>query len=152
MDMSGNYFNRFKKIILVFLLITYLFPGQSNAQINLSTDYFKISIDKKGFITSMKNITKTPSQEFSPKDKPSPLLRLYNSNKTVYYQPKKAAYSKASNVLTLTYVNGSIAKVKIEAKAKYFKMTLQSLTTRDEIDGIQWGAYYTTITNLLGEI
>ena len=150
--MSDNYVNRFKKIILVFLFITYLLPGQSNAQINLSTDYFKISIDKKGFITSMKNITKTPNQEFSPKDKPSPLLRLYNSNKTVYYEPKKAIYSKTSNVLSLTYVNGSIAKIKIEAKAKYFKLTLQSLTTRNEIDGIEWGAYYTNITNLLGEI
>jgi hypothetical protein len=129
MDMSDNYVNRFKKIILVFWFITYLLPGQSNAQINLSTDYFKISIDKKGFITSMKNITKTPNQEFSPKDKPSPLLRLYNSNKTVYYEPQKAVYSKTSNVLSLTYVNGSIAKIKIEAKAKYFKLTLQSLTT-----------------------
>jgi hypothetical protein len=127
-------------------------PGKTYAQINLSTGYFKIRIDKKGFITSMKNITKIPNQEFSPTDQPSPLLCLYNNNQKLYYEPQKATYLSSTNTLTLNYANGSVAKVKIETKTKYFKFTLQSLSNRTDIDDIQWGAYHTNITNLFGEV
>ncbi|MBX3256450.1 MAG: hypothetical protein KF862_20100 [Chitinophagaceae bacterium] len=122
------------------------------AQWDFKTSYFKIRISQKGYITSMKDITRTPGREFSPTDKPSPLLSLYNGNNKKYYEPQKATYAKSTGIFTLQYANGSVAKVLIEAKAKYFKLTLQSLTNRNEIEGIQWGSYYTSITNLLGEI
>src|ERR1700712_2082185 len=141
-----------KKVTLIFLLLTYLIPKKSCAQIDLATDYFRIHINANGFITSMKNITKIPNQEFSPKDKPSPLLCIYNSRKKIYYAPQKASYSRGNNILTLNYANGSVAQVKIETKTKYFKLTLLSLTNRNEIDDIQWGSYYTNINNLFGEV
>ena len=72
-----------------------LFAVKVFAQLDLSTDYLKIHIDGKGFITSMKNITVTPNREFSAADKPSPILCLYNSRKKVYYEPKKATYNTA---------------------------------------------------------
>jgi hypothetical protein len=136
----------------IFLLTVSLSFVKSYAQVNLSTDYFRIHINAKGFITSMKNISKTPHQEFSPADKPSPLLCLYNSDQKKYYEPKKATYAKSTGILTLNYANGSIAQVKIETKKKYFKLTLKSLTKRSGIEDVQWGFYYTNITNLLGEI
>lgn len=142
----------FKRVAFLFLCMTYLSSGKSYAQIDLSADYFKISINNKGFITSMKNSTKVPNQEFSPKNKPSPLLCLYNSSKKIYYEPQKAAYASRNNILTLNYANGSVAQVKIETKSKYFKLTLQSLTNHHEIDDIQWGPYHTSISNLFGEI
>ena len=98
-----------------------LFLVQGYAQVNFSTDYFGIHINSKGFITSMKNIGQTPRREFSPPDKPSPLLCLYNSNKKKYYEPQKATYSQRTGLLTLTYANGSVAQVAIETKAKYLK-------------------------------
>lgn len=142
----------FTKYVFLFLLGICMYAEQGYAQVNLSTGYFRIHINAKGFITSMKNISKTPYREFSPADKPSPLLCLYNGNKKKYYEPQKATYSKGTGMLTLKYANGSVARVAIEAKAKYFKLTLKSLTNRSEIDDIQWGFYYTSITNLLGEI
>ena len=48
------------------------------------TQYFGISVNDKGYITSMKNITTKQQREFSPADKPSPLLSLYDSQKKVY--------------------------------------------------------------------
>jgi hypothetical protein len=138
------------KIMLMLLLLAFNFSAK--AQWNFSTDYFKIHINKKGFITSMKNITVTPNREFSPADKPSPLMCLYDSKKKVYNEPYKASYHKISNSITLNYANGSSAKISLVAKKKYFKLTLQSLSPRIGVDGIQWGACHTNITNLFGEI
>ncbi|NML38166.1 hypothetical protein HHL17_13250 [Chitinophaga sp. G-6-1-13] len=122
------------------------------AQCDFNTAYFKIHIDGKGWITSMKNTTVTPNREFSPADKPSPLMSLYNSQQKVSYQPIKATYNKGDKTLLLSYANGSVAKIAILPQEKYFKLTLQSLAPRNGIDVIQWGAYHTNITNLFGEI
>lgn len=116
-----------------------------------STDYFSIGVNHKGYITSMKNITKTPAAEFSPADKPSPLLSLYNSETKSYYYPEQAHFNANGNVV-LSFPNGSVAEVAILPQQKYLKMTLESLEPRNGIDGIQWGSYYTGINNLLGEI
>lgn len=135
------------------LLITaFFFTSTLLAQFNFSTDYFKVYINERGYITSMQNTTIKPRPEFSPAEKPSPLLCLYNSDQKKYYEPQKAVYSAGKKELSLSYTNGSVAKVKIEAKKKYFKLTLLSLTNRSEIDDIQWGPFHTNITNLFGEV
>ena len=119
---------------------------------SFKTDYFGIQLNDKGYITSMKNITVKPYREFSPADKPSPLLSLYDSQSKVYYQPEQADYDKRAGIITLTYPQGQVAKVKLTPKDKYLKLTLQSLDNRGGVDAIQWGDYYTNINNLLGEI
>jgi hypothetical protein len=124
----------------------------SNAQWDFSTAYFKIHIDRKGFITSMKNTMVSAEREFSPADKPSPLISLYDGDKKVYYYPVKAGYQKSERVFTLSFTNGSVAKIKILPQKKYFKLSLLSLSPREGIECIQWGSYHTNITNLLGEI
>lgn len=134
-------------------IITLILVPCCYAQHDFSTSYFKIHIDRKGWITSMKNVTVTAHQrEFSPADKPSPLLSLFNSEQQKYYQPTKAIYNKAKGTFTLHYPNGSVATVSLVTYKKYFKLTLQSLHPRNGIDNIQWGAYHTNITNLFGEI
>lgn len=136
-------------ILIVFLI---LFGFKAQAQWDFNSNYFKIHVNKKGFITSMKNTMVTPNREFSPTDKPSPLMCLYDSSKKKYYEPQQAQFDKKSNTFTLKYSNGSVAKVILSPKAKYLKLTLQSLTKREGIDDIQWGSYHTNITNLFGEI
>jgi hypothetical protein len=100
----------------------------------------------------MKNITVSPNREFSPSDKPSPLMRLYDSKKEVYYDPDEASYDHSNRSFTLKYPNGSAAQISLIPRGKYFKLTLLSLSPRNGIDGIQWGSYHTNINNLLGEI
>ncbi len=146
-------YNFFKKSVRIISLVAICFSVvNSYAQVTLSTKYFRIHINEKGFITSMKNISKAPNREFSPKDKPSPLLCLYNTGKKTYYEPQKATYAKGTGILSLSFANGSVAQVKIETKAKYFKLTLKSLSNRTGIEAVQWGSLHTNITNLLGEI
>ncbi len=133
-------------------MLLLLFSFSARAQWDFSTNYFKIHLNNKGYITSMKNITVKPNAEFSAADKPSPLMSLYDSKKKVYYKPTKAVYNKANQSVTLNYPNGSRAKISLLAKEKYFKLTLQSLSPRNGVDGVQWGDIHTNITNLFGEI
>jgi len=151
--MQKNYHICFRKIAFLFLFVTYLSLGKSYAQADISTNYFSIHIDGSGYITSMKDISKTPNREFSPTDKPSPLLSLFNFTKKIYYYPQTATYNASAKTMVLTYTNGCVAKVIVEVKNnKYIKLTLDSLSPRKDVDDIQWGTIYTNITNLLGEV
>jgi len=136
------------------LLLIFLVLGNFTAysQWDFTTKYFKIRIDNKGYVTSMKNIIVKPMSEFSPSHKPSPLLCLYNFKTEKYFTPEKASYSASKKQFILSYSNGSVATIKFETKPKYFKLTLVSLTNRDQITDIQWGSYYTNINNLFGEV
>lgn len=71
--------------LVAFLIIT----GSALAQWNFHTDYFKIHINQKGYITGMQDITVEPNREFSPPGKPSPLLCLYSSGEDQYYYLRK---------------------------------------------------------------
>ena len=147
--MIGNNFRHFTG----WLLLIFLISNCSNKEKgNFSTSYFEIKIDDKGFITSMKNNTLSPHREFSPADKPSPLMCLYDGEKQVYYKPIKAIFNEAENAITLDFSNGSVAQISLETKNKYFKFTLESLSQSEGIEGVQWGPYHTNITNLFGEI
>lgn len=119
---------------------------------NFKTAYFAIQVSENGYITSMRNITVKPEREFSPEDAPSPLLTLYDSRHKTYYKPQHAAYNRITGRFSLTYANGSVADVSLRCNRKYFRLCLESLSPRNEIDAIQWGTVHTNITNLLGEI
>ena len=144
-------FSLIKVVLLVFGILCAI-TFKALGQVALSTAYFSITIDQKGYIISMRNVANNTAREFALKDKPSPLLCLYNTAEKKYYEPRKAVFSPNKAMLSLHYSNGSVAKIKIEEKSPYFKMTLQSLSNRSGIDGIQWGPYHTNITNLPGEI
>ncbi|MCO5946533.1 hypothetical protein [Mucilaginibacter flavidus] len=151
--MQSKIITQLKIVVTQFFCIIGLAPGLCYGQLDLSTNYFKIHIDKKGFITSMKKGGITPGREFSPTDKPSPLLCLYSSKKDKYYLPQSARYNFAKRELLLTYSNGSKASVLIKAvNKKYITLTLKSLSPRNDIDDIQWGPFHTNITNLFGDI
>jgi hypothetical protein len=143
-------FRIFRMPLLYIFLLTSTF--QVFAQTDFSTDYFKIRVNSKGYITSMKNTTVQPHREFSPSDKPSPLMSLYDGKKMVYYQPTEARYTKKDQTFQLRFSNGSEARLRIVPHKKYFKLTLLSLSRREGIEAIQWGSYHTNITNLFGEI
>lgn len=139
-----------KKITLFLVTAAFLLCGcNSDTQKSFKTDYFGINVDSRGYITGMYNLTRE-SRNFSPADRPSPLLALYNSGLKRYYYPQKARY--AGGKYKLEYENGSVAIVRFEEKDKYFKLTLEDLTPREGIDGVQWGNYYTNINNILGDM
>jgi len=137
---------------IIFFVLLNSIVSKLSAQWDFNTQYLKVRVNSKGFITSMKNIAAAPYGEFSPADKPSPLMLLYDGNKKRYYQPVSASYQKAGRLITLQFTNGSVAQIHIRQQSKYLKLTLLSLSNRKDIEDVQWGPYHTNISNLLGEI
>ena len=131
-----------------------LFLGACSPSRNwqFETDYLRVELNDKGYITSMQNRTVSPQREFSPVDKPSPLLSIYNEETKQYVLPESASFDASNKTVTLTYPNQVKAEVRLEEKGKYLRMELLSLSPREQVDAIQWGTYHTNITNLFGEI
>jgi hypothetical protein len=135
-------------VVLLFVFLVY----SADAQRTFNTGYFSITLNGKGWITSMRNTTVNHAMEFSPADRPSPLMSIYDNVRDVYYKPVRASFNDTRQSLTLDYANGSVATLKIIPKGKYIRITLQSLSPRNGIADIQWGPYQTNITNIPGEI
>lgn len=139
-----------KKRIWAVVSAVCLWYGCSSPQPRtFETDYFGVDVDSRGYIVGMRNLTRE-CRNFSPADRPSPLLALYDSGLKRYFYPQRAVY--AGGCYRLKYENGSVATVRLEEKDKYIKLTLVDLEPRNGIDGVQWGNYYTNITQVLGEI
>lgn len=128
-----------KKYIVCLVSFFAVYGCTADRSWNFRTDYLSVDIDRKGYITSMKNVTVSPAREFSPEDRPSPLLSLYDSGKKMYHYPQQADYDKKNNVLTLSYPNGSVAEIVLVPHDKYLKLTLISLEPRNGVDCVQWG-------------
>jgi len=149
--MIKRYLSKLAARKLMAALTLILSSGCAMAQLSLSSTYFSIQLDNRGYITSMKNTSVTPNREFSPSDNPSPLLALYDSKKNLYYYPTSAVYGSGS--VQLSYTNGSVATVNFSTVTNtYFKFVLQDVVPRNGIDVVQWGPYNTNITNLFGEL
>ena len=95
------------------------------------TDYFGLDINEKGYIVGMYNTTRSTKENFSPADRPSPLMKLYDKKFKRYYYPVKAQYNSGKKMYTLDFSNGSTAQVRFEPEKQYFKLTMESLTLRD---------------------
>jgi hypothetical protein len=77
-------------------------------------------------------------------------MSLYKDKQ--YIHPLKATFNSAKKEITLRYVNGSIAKIKVDQYQQYLRLQLVSLAPRNGVDNIVWGPYKTTISKTIGEI
>ena len=134
------------RVCIAFVLLSVNFLHAQTFQ--LQTKYAMIMVDDKGSIVSIKD--KKTGQEYCPKGMSSALMSLYNHKQ--YILPKKAVYNAAKHEFTLTYDNGSEARIKAEQKQQYLRFQLLSLTSRTEVDNIVWGPYKTTISKTIGDV
>jgi hypothetical protein len=140
-------FRGFRQLTLLLSLLfytTYLHAQSATLQ----TKYAVVTIDGKGFISSVRS--KTNGQEYCPKGLSSALMSL-NTGKQ-YILPVKAVYTKQKNEISLRYTNGSEARIRIDQQPEYLKFKLLSLSKREGIDNIVWGPYKTTISALIGDV
>jgi len=112
----------------------------------LQTEYVTLAINGKGYITSIRD--RLSGKEYVPKGRPSALLSLYESGEVLL--PQVSSFKKG--VLSLTYPNGSEARIQIQANKAYLKFRLLSLSKNDKVDNIIWGPYKLTISKLIGDI
>lgn len=115
---------------------------------SIDTQYMNMSVDEKGYITSIKD--RASGKEYTPAKHPSPLLNLFKGKD--YIAPVKASYDSKAEEFTLKYANGSVAKVKAKSQGEYLRLELISLEPRNGVDHIVWGPYKTTISKTIGDI
>lgn len=135
---------------LIILIAFVLFQNGYSKDITLKTKYASISINEKGFITSIKDVKR--NKEYIAQGQSSPLLALHVWAKKQTFEPRSVAYNKAASEWTFQYENGSEAVVKITPKEQYFKMQLIDLKNRRGVDNVIWGPIKTTISKTIGEL
>ncbi len=139
-----------KKQILLIVAIGLLFESQAIVaqETKLNTKYITISINKSGYIKSIKD--KITKKEYCPANDSSAILSLYKDK--AYILPVSVKFDSPKSQMVLFYPNGSVATVRAEQKGKYLRFQLLSLTPRNGVDNIVWGPYKTNISKTIGEI
>lgn len=133
-----------KKILLFTCILLLHF---SYAQTVFQTKWLKFSINKQGYIISIKE--KSSQKEYFPDKQKSALLSLYADSTYIY--PSDAKWNVKKNELELSYPNHSKAKIKVISSENYLKFVLSSLENRSNIQCIVWGPVATTINKKIGE-
>jgi hypothetical protein len=131
----------------VFAMICAVISFTEEKKVILETAYFKVVINKKGFITNF--IDKKTSVEYHPKGKSTALLTL--SKDSTYINPISLKYSIQEKKITLKYPNGSLAIIGVENKSDYLRFELLSLDPLNGVESVIWGPYPTTISEKIGE-
>jgi hypothetical protein len=132
------------------LIAFMLFQNGYSSDITLKNKYSSISINDKGFVTSIKDL-KT-NKDYSAKTQKSPLMSVYIWSKRQQLDPTEAKYNSTTGQFVLKYPNGTIATVKVNSKEKYFRFELVAMENRGDVDNVIWGPYRTTISQTIGEI
>lgn len=111
----------------------------------LSTLYADFRVDGNGFISQI--VDNRTGVNYLTNATSSPLLSLYDGKD--YIMPTHLEVDGDKWILTFT--NQSEAVVTKEIKDDYIRLSLVSLTNRDQIEAVAWGPYATTITQYIGE-
>ena len=152
---------RVSRLLFAALPILSMTPLATGAALRtLQTRYATISIDERGFITSL--VSRASGKEYCPTVHGAPgssLLSLHESGQPNdrLVQPTSAADRGDKGEIELTYPNGAKAIVKIAAKEDYFRFQLVSLDPRgrsekETVDNIVWGPLNTTIRGTIGDL
>lgn len=126
--------------------------SDNGSLLTLQTNYARIRIDKRGFITSL--VSMKSGKEYCPGNYPSPLMSLHEFG-TPYdrlVSPDSAHFDAGRQQLELKYPNAAATIVEIAQKEKYFRFQLVSLTPRGAVDNIVWGPLHTTVSRIIGDI
>jgi hypothetical protein len=116
------------------------------------TDHARVTIDDKGFITSI--VARGSGKEYSPVGHPSPVLSLHEGGQPNdnLLPPTVASFAQAGEEITLKYANGATAVVKARVTGAYLRLQLVSLDPRGTVDNVVWGPVNTTIRGKIGDL
>ena len=125
--------------------------GLADAQTDLRTQLGRISLDRTGRVTSIKNASGT---DFSTRIPTSAILSLHltGTPNDKLVRPTSASYNRMRKQVKLKYANGSVATVQWEQQSQYLVFELKNLSNRGNVDNIVWGPIQTTITKTIGDL
>nr|MBI1230224.1 hypothetical protein [Cytophagales bacterium] len=135
-----------KKLIVSLLLSFAIFPFVLASDFNIENSSLRISIDEKGFITSLYD--KVHSKEYLLEGTAAPFMSLRGNGVTE--APSKAVYSEG--LITFSFATDAVkATVKFVAYPSHLSFELVELTKEEALDLVLWGPYPTIIRETIGE-
>ncbi|MRX90753.1 hypothetical protein [Parabacteroides goldsteinii] len=137
---------KLKKINYICMAALFLLCSCKQSYVDeLSTGYATFSVDGKGFICRATD--NRTGVNYLAKETASPLLSLYDGEQYIMPTDLKVKEDK----WMLTFENHSEAVISKEIKDGYIRLSLISLSNRDQIEAVVWGPYATAISQYVGE-
>lgn len=121
----------------------------SNNNTVLNAKAFSMGIDKNGNLTSLRDVKN--DQEYIAKGVNSPLLTLVLTDSTKIF-PQKMVANANEGVFTLYYEGDRNVDIAYREKESYLKFEVVQGQNIDNVAGLIWGAYPTTIDETIGEL
>ena len=141
-----------KKSLTYLILLTGLIlilSGCKSGNIQWSTDQLVITVNNKGYITSLTN--PVSSKQFVPDKSESPIIQFRKDS--VYYQPDKISQGDEADIYTIDFADSDIrASIRVTSKPSHIVFELVNIDQAADIDLIVWGPYQTSISQTIGEI
>ncbi|TNF43515.1 MAG: hypothetical protein EP310_04450, partial [Bacteroidetes bacterium] len=135
-----------KQLFLLLILATILFScSQNKSLVQFQTSHVKISIDSKGFVTEISDLT--DGTNYLATDTIAPLLSFRIDGK--YFYPVSVSFE--NQILTFKFENELEAKIKVEEKPTHLNFELVEFNHHENIELIVWGPIPTTISKIIGE-
>ena len=117
------------------------------ADLVFNTTYMTLTLDNAGHVVGLTD--KVSGTNYKPQGEAAALLSLCKGTECM--KASSFEFNAKKKTATLKYPNGSVAVVKIEAKADYVRLELLSVEPRNGVEVAMWGPYPTTISKLIGE-
>ena len=130
-------------ILLLFSLVSFL---SAAGDIAWTTSGLKMSINDKGFVTSLYDVTN--NKEYLPAGSIVPLLSIRCNGEI----ENPALLKNKGSELTLTYEKNKIsARILVVARPGYLTFELTDIRPFEKVELVIWGPYSTTISETIGE-
>src|SRR5215207_4882763 len=120
-----------------------------NAQVSFATKQWRLQLDAKGRITSMKSVAL--QKEYMVAEKANALLSIRVKGNII--APQSCTWKSKTSELVFAYPTAAVeATVKVKQETSYVSFTLKQLTNTENIELILWGPYPTHISDTIGEV
>lgn len=133
--------------LCIILLIGLLATSCSEKRITFKTERFEFSLNKKGEIIGLRDISSGLDYHF--KDTLAPILSIWEEGEVV--RPESASFKEDTRILSLVFPGDGLAEIRVEQKDSHITLELIELLMGKEPDLILWGPYPTTIDGVIGE-
>ncbi len=116
------------------------------ADITWTTSGFKMSVNDKGYVTSLYDVIN--NKEYLPEDISVPLLSIRSNGDLEH----PAMMKSKDRELTLMYEKNKVnAKIAVVAKPGYLTFEIIDIKPFEKVEIVIWGPYSTTISETIGE-
>ncbi len=135
-----------KKLSSLLFLNIWLFTSVAARDITWTTSGFKMSLNDKGFITSIYDLAS--KKEYLPAGSNVPLLGIRCNGE--FENP--AQLKNKGNELTLTYEKNKVSvRLLVVSRPGYLTFELTEISPSEKVELVIWGPYPTTISETIGE-